>query len=72
MVLQPLNNLVCSLTTLLAQGRSQRGQTFVEYSLILALIAIAAIAGLTAFQLSMSDLYGKLRQVSDAMVNSVS
>jgi Flp pilus assembly pilin Flp len=71
MVLQPFMNLLYSLSALLNRIRSQRGQTFVEYSLILALIAIVAVAGLTAFQLSMTSLYEKLRQVSDAMVRSL-
>jgi len=51
---------------------SQRGQTLVEYSLIIALLSIVAMAGLTAFQLSTSNLYQVVMEASDAMIDAVS
>ena len=72
MVLLTFMNLIYSLEALIQRGRSQRGQTFVEYSLLIGLIAIVAIAGMTAFQLSMANLYDKVKQVSDTMVKAVS
>ena len=49
---------------------SQDGQTLVEYSLILALIAIGAIGVLTVFSLSMDDLYQSVKRAADAMAGA--
>jgi Flp pilus assembly pilin Flp len=37
--------------------RSQRGQDLAEYGLLIALIALAVIAGVTAFGLQLGDSY---------------
>jgi Flp pilus assembly pilin Flp len=47
------------------------GQTLIEYSLVLALIALVAIAGLTAFSLSVDNLYEAVKEASDAMIGSL-
>jgi Flp pilus assembly pilin Flp len=49
----------------------ERGQTLVEYGLIVAMIAIATIASLTAFQSSTTNLYETVMQASEAMVDAV-
>jgi len=38
--------------------RSERGQALVEYSLILALVSVVAIAALTEFSTTVQNLYG--------------
>jgi Flp pilus assembly pilin Flp len=54
-----------------ALGRAEDGQTLIEYGLILALISLVAIAGLTAFSLSVENLYDTVMEASDAMINSL-
>ncbi len=49
---------------LVARVRSEEGQALAEYGLILALIAVVAIAALTALGLAVS---GQLQTVADAM-----
>jgi Flp pilus assembly pilin Flp len=44
----------------------------VEYSLILALLAVVAMAGLTVFQASTANLYETVMQASQAMIDAVS
>jgi Flp pilus assembly pilin Flp len=50
--------------------RGQDGQTLVEYSLILALIGMGSMAALTAFAVSIDDLYEALRAAADAMTGA--
>ncbi|HLF78431.1 MAG TPA: Flp family type IVb pilin [Dehalococcoidia bacterium] len=50
--------------------RGQDGQTLVEYSLILALVGLGVMGALTAFAISMDDLYDALRAAADAMSGS--
>jgi len=45
---------------LLAGSRREPGQTFVEYALILALIAVGTAAALTFLQGQISGLYGQI------------
>jgi Flp pilus assembly pilin Flp len=45
----------------------ERGQTLVEYGLILALIAMIALAGLTVMGGDVDGLYGVLDAVADAL-----
>ena len=48
-------------------NRGQDGQTLVEYSLILAMIGIGAMAALTAFAVSVDDLFDAFSAAADAM-----
>jgi Flp pilus assembly pilin Flp len=48
------------LLVLLAMGSRKRGQTLVEYGLILALVVVVAIAGLLLFRPAISDLLSGL------------
>jgi Flp pilus assembly pilin Flp len=50
----------------------EEGQTLIEYSLVLALISLVAVAGLTAFSVSVDNLYEAVKQASDAMIGSLS
>jgi len=43
---------------LVSHARSERGQALVEYSLVLALISVVAIAALTEFSTTVQNLYG--------------
>jgi Flp pilus assembly pilin Flp len=54
----------------LLSNQGQDGQTLVEYSLILALIALGAVGALTAFAVSMDDLYDLVSTAADAMSGS--
>jgi Flp pilus assembly pilin Flp len=47
------------------------GQTLVEYSLIVGLIAVVAISGLTAFAGGTDGLYGICQQAADAMADAL-
>jgi Flp pilus assembly pilin Flp len=49
---------------------SESGQALVEYGLILSLIALAALAGITAFGGGVDGLYGTLEAAANAMVGS--
>ena len=47
--------------------RKDQGQTLVEYSLILALIAIVGLLGVAAMQGSVDTLYDIVNRAGDAM-----
>ncbi|MBI1885859.1 MAG: Flp family type IVb pilin [Chloroflexi bacterium] len=51
------------LLSVIARFQSERGQALAEYGLILALIAVVAIAALTALGLAVS---GKLDEITSA------
>jgi Flp pilus assembly pilin Flp len=56
---------------LIAAGWSEeRGQTLVEYALIIALLAVALIGGLTAFGGGVDGLYGVIQEAIDALAGS--
>jgi Flp pilus assembly pilin Flp len=59
-MLTKLNGLVLSLYTRAQLGR-QEGQALVEYTLILALVSVVAIAGLTAIG---TNVEGILQQIA--------
>jgi Flp pilus assembly pilin Flp len=48
-------------------ARSERGQTLVEYTLVLALVSVVAIAALTEFSSAVQNLYG----LTDSTLNTV-
>ena len=52
---------------LMRMFHDERGQTLVEYGLILALIAMIALAGLTVMGGDVDGLYGVLDAVADAL-----
>jgi Flp pilus assembly pilin Flp len=47
---------------------SEAGQALVEYGLVLSLIALAAMAGITAFGGGVNGLYDTLETAANAMV----
>ena len=49
---------------------SEAGQALVEYGLVLSLIALAAMAGITAFGGGVNGLYDTLEAAANAMVGS--
>lgn len=49
----------------------ERGQALVEYSLIIALIAVVAIAGLSALGGDIGGLYGVVERLAKAMSDAV-
>jgi Flp pilus assembly pilin Flp len=48
-------------------ARKEEGQTLVEYSLIISLIAIVALSGMMAMGGGVEGLYGVLETAADAM-----
>ena len=52
--------LLASAARLLAGSRRETGQTFVEYALILAVIAVGTAAALTFLQGQINALYGQI------------
>jgi Flp pilus assembly pilin Flp len=57
--MMPLRFLA-SAARLLSGSRREAGQTFVEYALILALIAVGTAAALTFLQGQINALYGQI------------
>jgi Flp pilus assembly pilin Flp len=66
-----VKRIITNLAVRVLHG-DESGQTLIEYSLVLALISLVAIAGLTAFSLSVENLYDTVMQASDAMIDSLS
>ena len=67
-----LQSFFLRVMSCLAGGpQRQRGQTLAEYSMIIGLIAMVAIAGLTAFQVSVDQVYDKVKLAADAMIGAL-
>jgi len=54
------NRLVVSVTGVMTGTRREDGQTFVEYALILAVIAAGVVLALTFLSGQINALYGKI------------
>jgi len=54
------NRLVVSVMGVMTGAHREDGQTFVEYALILAVIAAGTVAALTFLSGQISGLYGKI------------
>ena len=63
-------NSISGIYNALCRRDGQNGQTLVEYSLVLALIAIGCTVALTGFAVSMRDLYDTVKQAATAMAGS--
>ena len=55
-----LSSVVLRLTKLAKRAREEDGQALVEYSLLLALIAVVAFGAVNEFGLGVSALYSKI------------
>jgi Flp pilus assembly pilin Flp len=55
------------LRSWLRDTEDEQGQTLVEYSLLIALIAVALAAGLMNFTSGVNGLYGVIQKVIDAI-----
>lgn len=53
------------------QNKRDDGQALVEYGLILALVALAALTGLTAMSGGVDGMYETIRGVADAMAGAL-
>lgn len=51
--------------------RRENGQAIVEYGLVIALIAVAAMVGLTAMGGDIDGLYGTFETLTSAMANAL-
>ena len=54
-----------------AQSRREDGQALVEYSLILALIALAALTGLATMSGGIDGMYTTIRGVAESMADAL-
>ena len=54
------SSLVCRLKQLAKRASAEDGQALVEYSLLLALIAIVAFGAVNEFGLGVSNLYSQI------------
>ena len=54
-----------------AKNRHENGQALVEYSLILALVALAALTGLATMSGGIDGMYETIRGVANAMADSL-
>jgi Flp pilus assembly pilin Flp len=55
-----LSSLACRLNELVRRAAEEDGQALVEYSLLLALISVAAFGAVNEFGLGVSALYSKI------------
>jgi len=58
-----LSSVVLRLTDLAGRASEEDGQALVEYSLLLALIAVVAFGAVNEFGLGVSTLYSKINAV---------
>lgn len=56
-MLEKIQRTLLSLTDLRADRNSERGATATEYSLLIAFMVLAMVAGVTAFGGGLSDLF---------------
>ena len=61
-----------AVTRIVSPGWDEAGQTLVEYSLILALIALAAVGGITAFAGQTGGMYSAIKAVTSALLGGSS
>ena len=62
---------LCAWKACLSSGAlSERGQALVEYTLVLALVSIVAIAGLTALSTSIQHFADQLNSVLDTVLKT--
>jgi Flp pilus assembly pilin Flp len=54
-----------------AENRHEEGQALVEYSLILALVALAAITGVATMSGGIDGMYTTVREIATAMADSL-
>jgi Flp pilus assembly pilin Flp len=55
-----LSSLVCRLNALVERASAEDGQALVEYSLLLALIAVVTFGAVNEFGLGVSNLYSQI------------
>ena len=55
-----LSSLVCRLKALVRRASAEDGQALVEYSLLLALIAVVTFGAVNEFGLGVSNLYSQI------------